>query len=81
MLLTLHTSLQSELTSIALHLNREVSILGSRVHQVENAIGDMTLTVNDLVDAHEENLNEREWIKSKLADLGDRSRHNNLKLR
>lgn len=81
MLLTLHTSLQTELTSFARQLTTEVNILGSRVNQVENAIGDMTLTVNDLVDAHEENLTENEWIKSKIADLEDRSRRNNLKLR
>lgn len=41
----------------------------------------MTSTVNDLVDAHDKSIEERNWIKSKLTDLEDRLRRNNLKLR
>lgn len=36
-------------------------------------------TINDLVDAHDENVDENNWFKGKLADLGDRSRWNNVK--
>lgn len=36
---------------------------------------------NELVDAHSERKEAVEWIKAKLADLQDRSRLNNLKIR
>lgn len=37
--------------------------------------------MNDLVDAHDEREGENEWIKAKLADMEDRPRRNNLKIR
>lgn len=32
-------------------------------------MGDIASTVNDLVDAHEDHVEENQWIKDKLADL------------
>lgn len=40
-----------------------------------------TETLNDLVDAYEETKEDNAWIKAKLSDLEDRSRHNNIKMR
>lgn len=37
--------------------------------------------MNELVDAHDDNLEERRWLKAKIADLEDWSHRNNLKLR
>lgn len=42
--------------------------------------GKFTTTFNNLVDAHNEREDDVEWIKAKLADLEDRSRHNNVKI-
>lgn len=40
-----------------------------------------TRTVNDLIDACKEQSEETNWIKAKIADLKDRSRRNNVKIR
>lgn len=55
--------------------------MGNRVHYVENKMGKCTETMNDLVDAYEENKADKDLIRAKLADLEDRSRRNNVKLR
>lgn len=55
--------------------------LGDRVHSIEDYIGEITTTINYLVDAHGETIEEHTKIKAKIADLEDRSRRNNLKLR
>lgn len=39
-----------------------------------------TTTINDLVDAHNNSLEGRQWIKAKIANLEDRTQCNNLKL-
>lgn len=40
----------------------------------------ITTTVTDLVYANEEGIEERQWLRAKIADLEDRSICNNLKL-
>lgn len=44
-------------------------------------MGDFAVAHNELVDAHNEAEDELLTIKSKLADLEDRSRRNNVKFR
>lgn len=41
----------------------------------------MTETVNDLVDTHDHTRKEHHWVRAKMADREDRSRHNNVKIR
>lgn len=41
----------------------------------------ITKTVNDIICANEESEEERHWMLAKIADLEDRSRRNNVKLR
>lgn len=41
----------------------------------------LKLTFNELVDAHNERDDEISWLKAKVADLEDRSRWNNVKIR
>lgn len=50
------------------------------MYHFENTLGDISITVNDLVDAHNDGLEERKWLKAKLADLEDRLHRNNVKL-
>lgn len=81
MLSTLRNSMQSDMLSIMQRLHADISSVSGRVSQIENQLGGFASTVNDLVDAHEENLEDRAWIKRKMADLEDRSRRNNIKIR
>lgn len=39
------------------------------------------LTIKDLIDAKDEHKNKQEWMKAKLADLEDRSRRNDIRIR
>lgn len=71
MLILLHSLTNSPLNSTS---------IGERVNHIENSMGKITTTVNNLVDAHAENLEERRWLKAKTADLKDRSSCKNLKL-
>lgn len=44
-------------------------------------MGEYASTINDLVDANESNEDDIEVIKAKMADIEDRSRMNNVKIR
>lgn len=47
---------------------------------LKNRWAPVTVTVNDLVDAHEHTRDEQQWVRAKMADLEDRSRRNNVKI-
>lgn len=55
--------------------------MGGRIDQVESKMSVFAETLNELVDSHNSRSDEIDWIKVKLADLEDRSRQNNLKIR
>lgn len=55
--------------------------MGDRVSNVETKMGEVTDSVNDLIDAHGEEADDIAWLKTKMADLEDRSRRDNLKIR
>lgn len=78
MLMSLQQSLHTDITSLFQKFSAEVSSLGERVNLVENAVNNITTTVNNLVDANDDGIEERQWLRAKIADLEDRSRQNNL---
>lgn len=45
---------------------------------IENKMDEFEHTINDLVYAHDEKVDEHTWIKAKIADLEDKYRRNNL---
>lgn len=47
---------------------------------IEANVEDLATTVNNLIDAHDDQVDDQKWIKDKLADIEDRSRHNNIKI-
>lgn len=51
------------------------------MNQVEHKMEEYTSSYNVMVEAHTAQGEDISWIKDKLADLEDRSRRNNLKLR
>lgn len=81
MLLSLRGAIQHVLQSYMNKTNVEIDALGERVDYVESKMGDFSAVHNDLVDAHFELEEEIKHLKLKVADLEDRSRHNNIKFR
>lgn len=61
--------------------NSAIQAMDTRVEHIENKMGEYASTMNELVDANGEKEDETEWIKSKLADMEDRLRRNNMKIR
>lgn len=81
MLMFLQTSLLTNFSSLIYKFSSDLQIMGDRVQYIENKIDECTTTVNDLIDAHEENKDDHLKIQAKLPDLEDRSRCNNVELR
>lgn len=81
MLLSLQSSLHADLAALTHKFSSEIHRLGEKVNHIENSLGKINVTVNDLVDAHDDNLEGRCWLKAKIADREDRSHQINLKLR
>lgn len=81
MLLLLQSSLLTNLSSLISKFSTDIHDLGDRVTYIENKMEDSTTTINDFVDAYDDMKDEQHWIKSKLADLEERSCRNNVKLR
>lgn len=76
MMLSLRASLVSDLLS---NVKKELQALRDRVDRVENTMGEYSF--NSLVDAHNAHTEEITWIKDKIADLENKSRRNNIKIR
>lgn len=81
MLLSLRSSLQTDLMRGITECQREVQTLGRRVNQVEHKMEEYTSSYNVMVEAHSAQGEDILWLKDKIADLEDRSRRNNLKMR
>lgn len=81
MMLALRSSIQHSFTSV---LNQQMTVideLGNRVHHVEQKMGDFSGAHNDLVDAHNALEDEVAALSAKVADIEDRNRRNNVKIR
>lgn len=77
MLISLRKTLQSDMQQF----RQNVTSLGDRMSHVETQRGACASTVNELIDAQADHNDEHNWIKDKEADLEDRSRRNNIKIR
>lgn len=81
MLMSLQTSLMTDLSSMIRKITTDMWSLGNRVSNIETGMTECTTTMNDLIDTSDEIKEEQEWVRAKLADLEDRSRQNDVKLR
>lgn len=81
MLLTLRGALQKDMAAFMRSTQREINALGDRVDLTEHRMDDFTGAYNGLVDAHSDLEEELKMLKLKVADIEDRSRRNNVKLR
>ena len=81
MLISLRSTIHGDMMSCMGKFSTELSEVGDRVNHIETKMGEYATTINELVDAHDTAEEEQTWIKAKLADLEDRSRRNNVKVR
>lgn len=69
MLMSLRSSLQSDMISLMHKFGPTVIVLEDRVSQIETNMGDIATTVNELIDAHDDQVVENRWIKDKLVEI------------
>lgn len=81
MLVSLRSSLHADMMECMRGFKTDINEMGERVDHVEHKMGKFASTFNSLVDAHNDQTNEVAWLKANVADLEDRSRRNNIKLR
>lgn len=81
MLVSLRSSLHADMLSCVHRFGVELKETVSRVDHIEHKMGEFATTINDLVDANDNNADELDALKAKLADIEDRSRRNNFKIR
>lgn len=77
---SLHTTIHTDIMTLAQQFKSEVAEVSQRVSHIKNKMGKFATTFNELVQSHNERDEEMHWIKSKLADLEDRARYNNIKI-
>lgn len=62
-------------------ITSDIHSLDDRVYNTERGLNECTTTINEVIDSYEAVKEEQSWVCAKLADLEDRSRRNNIKLR
>lgn len=81
MLLSLQRDLKKDFNKSMALMQRQIDHLGDRTDTVETKLTEYSSAYNELVDAHQAQTEEMERMSAKLADLEDRSRRNNIKVR
>ena len=81
MLLSLRSTIHADMMSCMQKFHTDIQEVESRVDHIECKMGEFASTINYLVDAQKENEDEMEGVKAKMADMEDRSRRNNMKIR
>lgn len=81
MLVSLRSSMHTDMLQCVNNFKTEMGALGGRVNHIEEKMGDFASSHNTLIDAHIDHSEELTWLRSKVADLEDRSRRNNVKIR
>lgn len=80
MLMSLRSSLQADMLSLMQRFGHSIDVLETRVTHIAANIGDITNTVNDIIDTQEDQAQDTKWLKDKIADIKDSSRCNNIKI-
>lgn len=62
MLLSLRSTLQSDMLSFMQHFKQEVTTLGNHISQVESNMTACATTVNDIIDTQSAHNDEHKWI-------------------
>lgn len=75
--MSLQSSLQADMLTPLQKFDDSVTTLENWISHVETNMGAIASTVNDLVNAIGDYIEENQWIKDKQADLEDGSLLNN----
>lgn len=81
MLLSLRKTLFNDFSDMMAPLSATVQTNSDKIHYLETKMGELYSAHNDLVDAYTDQENENQRLQTKLTDLEDRSRRNNIKFR
>lgn len=81
LLLSLQTSLMTDLSSLFTKITSYIHSLDDRVTCIERGMNECTSTVNKVIEVYDDVREEQAWMRAKLANLEDRSHRNNVKLR
>lgn len=79
--LSLWAPLQADMLLCIHGFKEDLHKASERVGQIEDKMGEYASSFNSLVDAHNAHRYDLQWLKAKVADLGDRSHRNNIKIR
>lgn len=71
MLISPRTTIHTDMMACMRRFSSELTAVGDRVDHVETKMGEYATTINDLIDAQDNVVEEQTWIKAKLADLDD----------
>lgn len=74
-------TLHADILAITQQFTSEVTAVSNRVSHIGNKMGESANTFNDMVDAYYDRNDAILNIKTKLADLENRSSRNNVKIR
>lgn len=80
MLISLRTSFHADMMQYISNFKAEVGEMGGRLDHIEKKIGDYSSAYNTLVDAYNDQSDDINWLKYKMANLEDRSRRNNVNI-
>lgn len=80
-MLSLRSSIQTDMMSSMHKFNKEIQAVESRVEHIDSRMGEFSGMINDLVDVRDEKEEVIEGLRTKMADMEDRSRRNNKKKR
>lgn len=65
MLLSLYYSMHADILALNKQFSSEVCSMVDRVPNIGESLGEMTTTIEDLIEAHDECFEERTWTKAK----------------
>lgn len=70
MLVSLHTTINSDIMTLAQHFKSEVAVVSKRVSHIETKMGKCVTTFNELVDSYNKRDDELHWIKFQASVSG-----------
>lgn len=80
MLVSLPSSLHADMMDCMENFKAKVGELGGSIDHIEKKMGEYASSYTSPVDAHNDQSDEVAWLKSKIADMVDRSSRNNVKI-
>lgn len=81
MLVSLRSTSHADIISLTQQFKSKVVEMSNRFKHIEDKMGEFASIFNYLIDSHNSHEDDITWMKSKIIDLEDRSRRNNIQIR